>query len=324
MKKLPVLAVLTAFFTSTSSYAGLFLLEEHNLVTVGNVDAQSLHVYESTLIGGNLNSTSVTFGERMVDFGTELNEDDTSLTVAGAIKATQGQSISAKGHVLVEQTLNNVVQINASQTKVNGTYVNNAKSVHSEDLLGTSDEILANLTKASDAFSAMDTNSEVVIENGTKHVFETNGVAANEYAVFSVDENSSLFNNTNNQEIQILTNELAGIIVNVAGTDIDFHGNFVGGSNNNYGNIIWNFYEALTIDLSSAFYGSILAPFAALTSANDIDGSVGVDSLSSRHSGQIHNQLNIIKPPVEVPEPSVWALILISCALLFKKLKRSS
>jgi len=69
------------------------------------------------------------------------------------------------------------------------------------------------------------------------------------------------------------------------------------------GNIVWNFYEATTVNLGSHnMMGQVLAPYATVSSSNNIDGSVYAKALDS--NGEIHfpGYDGNIKL---VPEPSV-------------------
>jgi choice-of-anchor A domain-containing protein len=66
--------------------------------------------------------------------------------------------------------------------------------------------------------------------------------------------------------------------------------------------VLWNFYNATSVTLNGDWYGSVLAPNAALTSQSTITGSVGANSFSTQ--GEVH-----LAPWTGVPEASSLAAI---------------
>jgi len=105
--------------------------------------------------------------------------------------------------------------------------------------------------------------------------------------VLDVD-GTKLFSNSKVQQIGFnIGSGVTSVIVNVRGTSITFNqGNFVGDFTKVKTNLIWNFYEALTLDFSRLFEGSVLAPLASLTNGTPIEGSVAVSSYTQK--GEIH------------------------------------
>lgn len=109
-------------------------------------------------------------------------------------------------------------------------------------------------------------------------------------AVFNID-GADLFSNSRVQSIGLNLSGADMVIINVSGTSIDFtsSGNFVGSFANDdaRSRVIWNFYEAETIDLrGKGFEGSILATNAFLEHRGVISGSVFVDSM--RSESEVH------------------------------------
>lgn len=324
------LVLITSFITTlmaTPVLAGSFLLEEYNLVTIGDVNATSMHVHGKSLIGGNLNSTSAD-----VEFGLDAPyENETTLTVAGLVKSKTdgGQDFTAKGYAIVDDS-NDVTNPNgANQYYVNGREVKNTKGVTEQDLSTLPSEIKSNLEDASTEFKNLTANS-VISETGdnTNPVYHFDIDTSNQYAVFELQANTDIFQLSANERYEISANDvnsIAGVIINVAGQEITQQNtdHFTGFSKDPsvVSKIIWNFYEAVTITLNTNFVGNILAPFASLASTGgDIDGAVGVLSIRSDHSSQIHDFNTTVKPPTEVPEPSTWFLFgLGSFALLMRR-----
>lgn len=105
------------------------------------------------------------------------------------------------------------------------------------------------------------------------------------------------------------------MIINVAGEHIDIDSadflmkaqdwSWIG----NAGHVLYNFYEAETIDLSAAFHGTMLATNAHINAnGGSVDGQVIAQSWNGA------TQLNAPlfqhhEPSVEVPEPATWWLM---------------
>lgn len=124
-------------------------------------------------------------------------------------------------------------------------------------------------------------------------------------AVFSVDA-ANVFNNNLIQQIELNVNGASQIVINVAGATVNFNnGNMVGAWSSAFArsNVIWNFYEATSINLDRNFNGALLAPLAHLTNSTAIDGSVFVSSFTQ--SGEVHLPFYT----GTVPAPSALALM---------------
>ncbi|MBX3315791.1 MAG: choice-of-anchor A family protein [Phycisphaeraceae bacterium] len=135
-------------------------------------------------------------------------------------------------------------------------------------------------------------------------------------AVFNVNGNQ-LFGNGFVQQFDIAMNSAASVIINVSGTSITHNqGNFLGGFNPaNASKILWNFYEAETLNIERALYGAVLAPNAHLTNGNFIAGSVAVENFTQ--NGEIH------LPTYNGYVPTPGALALLGVAGLFASRRRN-
>ncbi len=135
-------------------------------------------------------------------------------------------------------------------------------------------------------------------------------------AVFNVDGNQ-LFGNGFVQQFDIAMNGATSVIINVSGTSITHNqGNFLGGFNpSNAPSILWNFYEAQTLNIDRALYGAVLAPDAHLTNGNFIAGSVAVENFTQ--NGEIH------LPTYQgyVPAPGAVALMAVAGLLVCRRRK---
>ena len=115
----------------------------------------------------------------------------------------------------------------------------------------------------------------------------------------------------------------ATYVFNVSGTELSINGgmdlfNALGES---YDNVLFNFYEATALEISSiTFQGSILAPLAGITS-NEGGGHIIGTVIANSFSGAMgfHNlpfEATVAPEPVTpVPEPGT--LMLLICGLLF-------
>lgn len=327
------LVLITSLFTTlitAPAIAGSFLLEEYNLVTIGSVNSNSMHVHGKALIGGNLNSTSSNVG-----FGLDAPyENATTLTVAGSVNS--GQGFTAKGYSIVGDSNNVTNPNNANQYYVNNREIKNTKGVTKQDLSSLPADIKNNLESNSTYFKNLTTNSTISKTgdsvNQTYSFDIDSSLTSSDIAVFSLKETQDIFSNNINEKYEISSNQVnnvAGIIINVAGANITQENtdHFTGFSKTPsvVSKIIWNFYEATTITLNTNFVGNILAPLANLASTGgDIDGAVGVLSIRSDHNSQIHDfNAKVTKPTVtEVPEPSTWLLFGFSFIALLVMRKR--
>ena len=100
--------------------------------------------------------------------------------------------------------------------------------------------------------------------------------------------------------------------------------NFIGNNSGLGEHVIWNFYEAQTIDFgSNSFYGSVLAPYAAGKIGNFIEGSAVFGSLEQNgeiHLGGYGGKLEVLRSAV--PEPATWAMMIIGFGLIGSTIRR--
>jgi choice-of-anchor A domain-containing protein/uncharacterized repeat protein (TIGR01451 family) len=81
-------------------------------------------------------------------------------------------------------------------------------------------------------------------------------------------------------------NGASTVVFNVSGSSDTFSANDESGTNG-AGNIIWNFYNATTVNLTTAIGGTVLATGATVSNANQIDGALVANSLTG--SGELHD-----------------------------------
>jgi len=308
-------------FSAFNVVGGTFLLNDYNLITLGDFSSNS-EVEGKTFVGGDL------IGNQSHNFGIKLTSpyDGPTSQVAGNVAV--GSPLSVKGGMKVG--LNNNVQW-GSQTKINNRHINNVDWVASSDLDSIRDSYALELKSNSQEFRDMASNSNVTIPSGQPSGYKFNvnqSLGSNDYAVFDIGQ-WGLFKNTKVQQIEMLANNissLAGIIINIGGVNANWSnsGNMVGSIFTSLAGrekILWNFYEAETIQLHAhSFMGSILAPYATVTSANPIEGSLGVLSLLT--TSEVHLPNSVIETTViSVPEPNTKYLMVIALFLMYLRLK---
>jgi choice-of-anchor A domain-containing protein len=156
-----------------------------------------------------------------------------------------------------------------------------------------------NLTKLTENSTLPTTgNNEVISATAA-----SNGIAVFDVTAASLDAIPSY---------KIALNNDTTVIFNVSGTSVKFDANDesgVAGADN----IIWNFYQATTVNLGTQIAGTVLAPLAAVTNNNQIDGDLIANSWVG--SGELHDYGFDGTLPNSttsgVPEPSTWAMMLV-------------
>ena len=312
MKKTRVVVALLVGLYSQYSLAGpIETLSEYNLIVLNDL-ASTSEVEGKTLIGGDLSGTS--------NYGIRLTQNDLSngdaLVIAGDL--VSGSTVNANGQSVVIAGNNN--------GRVNARSVSSDASQYDFDL------IKSEFVNFSGYLSELAVNSILTTStNGQPGPasFEVGSDIDTDVAVFNITA-EDFFNNNSIQQYDVDLNgqSPSAIVINVSGEVIDdsnFSGNGVGNivTDAFRENIIWNFFEATDIDLVKQLNGSLLAPFADLSNATPIEGSVVVNNFDQ--DGEVHDALfagtinyDVSTDPqdsiVDVPAPS--SFIIFASALL--------
>ncbi|ABE51019.1 choice-of-anchor A family protein [Methylobacillus flagellatus] len=321
-------AIAAAAFFSASAHAALDAnqtFQQFNAVVFGNIDSTS-NLHGRAWVGGNVNGgeyvhrplpTSDYAGltvqgnisnARVLAQGAVINGNLTNTSVNGGSTAVLGNAsnghLNGPGYVA---GANSDIFFNGGQLSAPNTQLEtNIAAAGSTDFYSV-------LSSTSDNLKSLDSNSNATWT--TQKATFTATADSNGLAVFNLSDADAMAI-FGLGEFDFILNSATTVVINSSLKDIDISANFLGGSAQRIaGNVIWNFYNAETVDLGRQFGGSILAADATLTNWADIEGNVYVSNLIQR--GQIHQYAFTGNIPVTaVPEPSSYAMLLLGLGLL--------
>ena len=303
--------------------SGTDALREWNLIVLGNLSSSS-EVEGRTFVGGNLSGGSSNYQIRTPAASSNAQP---GLTVVGNVVGST-KNLNAGGAVIGGNLVSGVNMNGAPQTlRVGGTIQNtnvNQNIVQSglastpgftSGLFAQRDALFTSMVDLSSALTQLSPTASVTIANN-RALFEA---AGNGIAVFSLTAAQlGQFG-----EIQFNRNGFDTVVVNVAGSAITLNDNFLGNSSGLGSNVIWNFADATTLNLTTAWHGSILAPKAAATTGNFIEGSAVFGNMIQ--NGEVHlgaysgGNLNETSA---VPEPASWAMMIGGFGIVGAALRR--
>ena len=331
--------------------AGLAELKANNLIVLGNLDSSS-EVEGRTFVGGDLSGSSsnyfilngktapastapgltvvgdVTGGTKNLNnssgaaiggnesSGLNLNGPNQSLTIGGTghdINGSSGSTITVGGAV-------------SGNLNANGATVltNQGLAGYQAGLAAQASAYATDLGDLSTYLAGLAATDAVTYPFPNRIQFKPLA-SASTLAVFDLSS-TAVLNPVG--EIDFQTGAFDTIIVNVGGTTATLGKNFIGSPGGLGQKVIWNFYEATTINFgANSFYGSVLAPKADGTIGNFIEGSAAFHNLVQR--GEVHlngytGHLDITPPGGGgiVPEPATWALMIAGFGLAGAVLRR--
>lgn len=309
----------SAALVGQSVSTGIAALKEWNVVAFNNLTTSN-HIGGRSLVGGNLQVNS---GVMAMDGNNSIPQTGNgtpAITVVGNANFNNGNVNSAGVQVggNLTGTFNNngggqVLVGGTAQNQQNFTVQANQGANFTSTLQSQSNDIKASLTSLSANLKTLANTSGVTVGGDSNNQMIT--VTGSGLKVLNWSE--AMFEGNQNQQLQITMPSDATLVINVAGTDIDFNRNFNRFSGDN--RVLFNFYEATTVDIGRQFSGSILGVFADITGGNagNIDGSVVGKSVTQNANGEIHNNyfqgdLSSLSTTVPaVPEPSTWAMLIL-------------
>jgi choice-of-anchor A domain-containing protein len=338
-------AVAIASPASADANVGLQVLREYNLHVLGSMTSTS-SVEGRTFVGGSLSGGSDYYKHSGAKLPPPSATNAPGLTVVGSVSDSKnlhnGSGALIGGSVSGNWNLNGSapqnITIGGSAVGINGSNgssitvggagahinANGATVKTNQGLPGFSAglQVQANdyamgVKDLSAYLAGLATTDSVTFPTANGLKFEPK--APGKLAVFSFD-NADAFKTAG--ELQFLTGGAETIIVNVGGASATLAKNFINSSANLGQNVIWNFYEATNINFQTAFYGSVLAPFAHATNNNHLEGSMVFGSFDQR--GQVHlNGFNSgLSLTSAVPEPATWAMMIMGFGLVGSMVRR--
>ena len=283
-------------------------LGTYNLILLEDYNFKGGDVNGMAFIGGDFNGPG-----RATDFGSRLANTNTAIdavTIVGDINA----------NVVKVLNDNNLVyggSLNATTIELNDG--NDGQAIYDPTL--SVDSIAASVHADSAYYASLSENG--VFSNGT---FNYSGT--DEVAVFNVSASEIFAQNSN---LSLNWGNAETVIINVsasdgnAGNDIVVGGgvNLNNGFNGSYAfsNVLWNFYDAESIDFGSlGMKGAVLAPLADTRSnGSAFDGTFVAKSYTGAQ--EFHNYVfNYERPQtsvvVDVPEPSTFLMVLMGLLMI--------
>lgn len=317
-------SILSALPASAATViTGTDALREWNLIVLGNLSSGS-EVEGRTFVGGTLSGNSSNYQIRTP---APSSNAQPGLTVVGNVVGGT-KNLNAGGAVIGGNLVSGVNMNGAPQTlRVGGTIQNtnvNQNVVQSglastpgftSGLIAQRDALVSSMIDLSSALAQLSPTASVSIANN-RALFEA---AGNGIAVFSLTAAQlGQFG-----EIQFNRNGFETVVVNVSGNAITLNDNFLGNSSGLGSNVIWNFADATTLNLTTAWHGSVLAPNAAATTGNFIEGSAVFGSMIQ--NGEVHLGAysgGSLDAAGVVPEPASWAMMIGGFGILGAALRR--
>jgi choice-of-anchor A domain-containing protein len=242
------------------------VLAQWNAVASGNLDMVN-DIGGNVYIGGNLTVPS-SFTTASVG-NSAIPVSEVSLAVAGNID--NGGAINVNGgSVVVGGAIEDSRMINMNS---HGTVTQGNPSA-----LPASP--VSQITAASQYWSTLAANSGTTVANNDQLDF--NCTAGDSLAVFNISA-QTMFDSGYQGFTLMPGSGTSEVIINISGADVNWTtGSFFSQFNTTYwdGRVLFNFYNATTVNLSGQIGGYVVAPTANLTEANDIDGGVMAENIT--------------------------------------------
>lgn len=302
----------------STSLSAADALSGFNLVVFGDLDSSS-EVEGRAYIGGDLTGTSSNFNIH----GGETSPSGLPALVVGGNVTGGAKQVGSGGDAVIGGDLAAQINMNGGGTRyVQGTLSVQQNGPASSTVQGpvSLPDIEASLKTLSGEIAAIETNSTLE-RNGNRATFRASA-DPDGLAVFAID--GGIFDQVG--EIGFDLGHADTIVINVGGLVIHIAENFLGsGKKTMAGMVIWNFFEAETIDFGTEFFGAVLAPYAAISNSNALNGTVVAESFRQRGEVHLPEFSGDLPETVVIGEPSTrWILgsSLVAFGLIGRKLTR--
>lgn len=293
--------------SSTKSASQNSAIGTYNLILLEDYNFQGGDVQGQAFIGGNLNAQG-----HYAEFGSRLENTDTAIdavTIVGDVNAN-GVRVLRDNNLVYGGALNaSVVELNDGD---DGQLINNPD-------LSIAD--MASELFADTAYYAS------LSSNGTYSNGVFNYAGSDSVAVFNISaldifsQNSNLSLNWGAAETVIINVSAEGFAnSNIAiGGGVNLNNGFT--QQSGFSNILWNFYDAQSINFNGvAMKGSVLAPFANTSGGASFDGAFAANSYTGAR--EFHNFVFNYERPQDVVEVSEPSVAFMTAFLLFALVAR--
>ena len=250
-------------------------MSDYSLIVLDDLSTSS-DVENRTFVGGNLISTT------SANFAININgvpANKAMLSIVGNIVAGNPINLNAGSLRLGGSSNGRIINFNGGGSLIPDPSLSDGP-------------ITSRLQEASAQLAAEAANNGVTLPSGQPGPakFQVTTTTADGVAIFQV-AGADLFGNNLVQQIELIPGSASTIVINVTGSTVNWsgNGNMVGSFNSSHwrSNVIWNFPQATTINMGSRnMMGAVLAPYAAVTTSANLDGSVAVRSLTT--SAEVH------------------------------------
>lgn len=259
---------------STNITQLLAAMKQYNLITLDDL-ATASDVEGRTYVGGTFTTSN------SANFALKLNglaASDNTFVVVGNLAAGNAINLTAGSLRLGGERNNRPINFNGGGSLITDKTLSD--TTMTEYLKGGS----LNLAQIA-------SNNTLPIPAGQPSAlrFTVTKVNSDGLAVFNVKA-ADIFSNSAVQQVELTPGSAQTILINVSGSSVDWNnGNMVGQFTDVTwrSKIIWNFYEATTINFNSRnFMGALLAPLANVTTSANVDGVAVVRAFNT--TAEVH------------------------------------
>jgi choice-of-anchor A domain-containing protein len=311
-------AALTVY--GASNGGGSTNINNGGAITVVGLNSATLQINggSSVFIGG-ANSGGINVNGGTATIGINGNNSATVTANGGGTIKINGTSGNINGNGASTTTVD-LPSATDLTGNINNATVNYGPVSLSNSLPNFATTFQTPMTTLSTQLESQAANSTVSTANSTVTFNATPNAAGQ--AVFAI---SSSVLTAGNDTIAFNANGATTMIVNVSCGSANCSITMPSSDNEqnpttNASEILWNFYNAGTLNFGSEFGGSVLAPDATVTNSNPIDGDLIANLFSG--GGELHNYPFTGNLTFAVPEPASIALLGISLVGLIAARRR--